>query len=94
VSFQKSTREGLLKYKAWHEEKAAGENLSEEGQQKFKKAADMIQEDINYIDGFESMVNSKVALSKPYFPMATIDTAAPPLPITLPERVRRYCGRK
>jgi hypothetical protein len=84
----------LLKYKAWHEKKASCENLSEEGQQKFKKAADMIQEDINYIDGFENMVNSRLALTKPYFPTATADAAAQALPLVLPERVRGYCGRK
>lgn len=92
---QDSTLEGLEKFKKWFEMRAETANISEEGRDKFLGAVNMIQEDIDYVTGYEEMVNSKERLSKPFIPTAEGRPVPMPLPIiTPPARVPLFCGQR
>lgn len=94
VSMQEPTREGLKKFKSWHVEKASGTNMSEDGKRHFLSAAQMIQSDIDYINTYQDMVNSKTVLSRSYIPTADARTSTP-LPIIEPDVIPPiYCGRR
>jgi len=86
---------GLGKYKTWHKDIAAGDDMSDEGKAKFVGAAAMIQKDIDYIVGYEEMVNNKEELVKPYLPTAPSRAQPEPPEESVPEeRPRHYCGPK
>jgi hypothetical protein len=96
LALQDQILSGLAKYRTWHEDIAKDDAMSPAGKAKFMGAAAMIQKDIDYIVGYEDMVNNKEVLVKPYFP--TAPARAPlqrPQEEAVPEdRQGHYCGPK